>query len=342
VATIKDVARMAGVGTGTASRVVRGKGSVSPDKLERVRQAIDALGYRPSHTARSLLYGRSRMVGVYIPMLSGTFYTAILAIIDAELRGAGLHMMIGFGTGKGEARREAVDGVNLLLERGCDGVIVLTSPLQEEDLARFGERRGRLVALNYAVRSIPEQCFTVDHVLGGRLAARALLEQGHREIAVLAGPWAVQDNVERIEGFMCELEAAGIDTAAMWVSEADFSSSAGWSAAHELLASGTRFTALFCANDEMALGAISCFYEAGLRVPRDVSVIGYDDAPSAAYSAPPLSSVRIPWREMTASAVAELLNLCDGGRRPVVRDFPVSVTLRASLAPPASHANPAS
>lgn len=325
---------MAGVGTGTASRVVRGKGSVSPDKLERVRQAIDALGYRPSHTARSLLYGRSRMIGVYIPMLSGTFYTAILQIIDAELRAAGLHMMIGFGTGKGGARREAVEGVSLLLARGCDGVIVLTSPLQEEDLAQFGERRKRLVALNHALESIPEQCFTVDHVLGGRLAARALLERGHREIAVLGGPWAVRDNVERIEGFMCELEAAGIDTGAMWVSEHDFSSSAGWSGAQELLASKTRFTALFCANDEMALGAISCFYEAGIHVPRDVSVIGYDDAPSAAHAAPPLTSVRIPWREMTASGVAELLNLCDGGRRQVARSFPVGVALRASVAEP--------
>ena len=325
---------MAGVGTGTASRVVRGKGSVSPDKLERVRQAIDALGYRPSHTARSLLYGRSRMIGVYIPMLSGTFYTAILQIIDAELRAAGLHMMIGFGTGKGGARQEAVEGVNLLLARGCDGVIVLTSPLQEEDLALFGERRKRLVALNHALESIPEQCFTVDHMLGGRLAARTLLERGHREIAVLGGPWAVQDNVERIEGFMCELEAAGIDTGAMWVSEHDFSSSAGWSGAQELLASKTRFTALFCANDEMALGAISCFYEAGIHVPRDVSVIGYDDAPSAAHAAPPLTSVRIPWREMTASGVAELLNLCDGGRRQVARSFPVGVALRASVAEP--------
>jgi len=336
VPTIKDVARLAGVGTGTASRVVRGKGSVSPAKLERVKQAIDALGYRPSHTARSLLYGRSRMIGVYIPMLSGTFYTAILKIIDAELRGAGLHMMIGFGTGKGGAREEAVEGVGLLIERGCDGVIVLTSPLLEEDLALFGERRHRLVALNYALKSIPDQCFTVDHVLGGRLAARALLEHGHREIAVLAGPSTVQDNVERIDGFMAELEGAGIDTRALWVSENDFSSSAGWSAAHELLASGRRFTALFCANDEMALGAISCFYEAGIHVPRDVSVIGYDDAPSAAYAAPPLSSVRIPWREMTTSAVAELLNLCDAGRRQVARSFPVSVTMRASIARPAS------
>lgn len=323
---------MAGVGTGTVSRVVRGKGSVSPDKLERVRQAIDALGYRPSHTARSLLYGRSRMIGVYIPMLSGTFYTAILQIIDTELRAAGLHMMMGFGTGAGQAREEAVDGVNLLFARGCEGVIVLTSPLQEEDLALFGAHGKRLVALNYALGSIPEQCFTVDHVLGGRLAARALLEHGHREIAVLGGPGAVQDNVERIAGFLRELESAGIDTGAMWVSEQDFSSSAGWSGAQDLLASGTRFTALFCANDEMALGAISCFYEAGIHVPRDVSVIGYDDAPAAAYAAPPLSSVRIPWREMTASGVAQLLNLCDGGSRQVVRSFDASLALRASVA----------
>lgn len=329
---------MAGVGTGTVSRVVRGKGSVSDDKLERVRRAIDALGYRPSHTARSLLYGRSRMIGVYIPMLSGTFYTTILQIIDTELRAAGLHMMMGFGTKQGRAREEAVDGVNLLFARGCDGVIVLTSPLHEEDLALFGDHGRRLVVLNYALGSIAQQCFTVDHVRGGRLAARALLDLGHREIAVLGGPRAVQDNVERIDGFLRELEGAGIDTSAMWVSEHDFSSSAGWAGAQDLLASGARFTALFCANDEMALGAISRFYEAGIHVPRDVSVVGYDDTPSAAYAAPPLASVHIPWREMTASGVAELLNLCDGGRRRVERSFPVSLSMRGSVAPPGRQA----
>lgn len=333
MATIKDVARLAGVGTGTASRVVRGKGSVSADKLERVKQAIDALGYRPSHAARSLLYGRSRMIGVYIPMLSGTFYTEILKIVDAELRAAGLHMMIAFGTGKVDARKEAIEGVGLLIERGCDGVIVLTSPLREEDLALFGERRGRLIALNFAFDSIAQQCFTVDHVMGGRLAASALLDKGHREIAVFAGPSGVRDNVERIEGLLGRFGEAGIDTAALWISENDFSSSAGWAAASELLASGRKFTAVFCANDEMALGAMSCFYEAGLRVPDDVSVIGYDDAPSAAFAAPPLTSVRIPWPEMTANGVAALLNLCDGGRRPVVRRFSASVTMRASLQP---------
>jgi LacI family transcriptional regulator len=274
------------------------------------------------------------MIGVYIPLMSGTFYTAMLQIIDSELRGAGLHMMVAFGIGRENARRQAVDGVGFLLERGCDGVIVLTSPLLEEDLASLGPKRDKLVLLNHRFDSIPEQCFTVDHRLGGRLAARALLDHAHRDIAVIAGPPDVADNIDRIDGFMQELRAAGVDTASLWVAQRDFSSSGGWSAASALLDSKRPFSALFCANDEMALGALSCFHEAGIRVPQDVSVIGYDDVPSAAYSAPRLTSVHIPWREMTRSGVAALLNLCYGAERPLTRTFPVSVSLRASLGRP--------
>jgi LacI family transcriptional regulator len=332
VSTIKDVARLAGVGLGTASRVVRGKGSVSQAKLERVKKAIDTLGYRPSHAARSLLYGTSRMIGVYVPLLSGTFYTSLLQVIDTELRGAGLHMMVAFGVSREDARRQAVEGVGFLVERGCDGVIVLTSPLEEEDLAALGPKRARVVALNQGFDSVDAQSFTVDHRLGGKLAARALLDHGHRDIAIIGGPAGVADNIDRIEGFLDELAGAGIERGAVTLVERDFSSAGGRSAAQELLESGRRFSALFCANDEMALGALSWFHEAGIRVPQDVSVIGYDDAPSAAYSAPRLTSVHIPWREMTRNGVAELLNLCYGLGRPVTRSFPVSVSLRASLA----------
>jgi LacI family transcriptional regulator len=332
VSTIKDVARLAGVGLGTASRVVRGKGSVSQAKLERVKKAIDTLGYRPSHAARSLLYGTSRMIGVYVPLLSGTFYTSLLQVIDTELRGAGLHMMVAFGVSREDARRQAVEGVGFLVERGCDGVIVLTSPLEEDDLAALGPKRARVVALNHGADSVDAQSFTVDHRLGGKLAARALLDHGHRDIAIIGGPAGVADNIDRIEGFLDELAGAGIERAAVTLVERDFSSAGGRSAAQELLESGRRFSALFCANDEMALGALSWFHEAGIRVPQDVSVIGYDDAPSAAYSAPRLTSVHIPWREMTRNGVAELLNLCYGLGRPVTRSFPVSVSLRASLA----------
>ena len=332
MATIKDVARLAGVGLGTASRVVSGKGSVSPATLARVKKAIDELGFRPSHAARALLSGSSRMIGVYIPVLSGTFYTPILQIIDTELRAAGLHMVLAFGVGLGDARRQAIEGIEFLMERGCDGLIVMTSALTGDDVAALGAKRKLLVVLNHSFEGMAEQCFMVDHRLGGQLAARTLLEHKHRHIAVVAGPASLADNVARIDGFMGELEAGGIDTRKLWVAESDFSPAGGWNAARELAESGHPCTALFCANDEMAVGALSYFQEAGIRVPHDLSVISYDDTPSAEFSAPRLTSVRMPWREMTLNGVNALLNRCYDLQRPVARDFPVSVTLRASLA----------
>jgi LacI family transcriptional regulator len=332
VATIKDVARLAGVGLGTASRVVSGKGSVSPATLARVKKAIEELDFRPSHAARALLSGSSKMIGVYIPALSGTFFTPILQIIDTELRAAGLHMVVAFGVGLSNERRQAVEGIEFLMERGCDGLIVMTNALLEEDIAALGPKQSQLIALNHSFDNIPDQCFTVDHRLGGKLAARALLDHKHHEIAVVAGPARLADNVARIAGFMDELEANGINTKKLWAAESDFSPAGGWAAAKELVESAYPCTALFCANDEMAVGALAYFQEAGIRVPQDLSVVSYDDTPSAEFSAPRLTSVHMPWREMTENGLSALLNRCYDLDRPVIRTFPVNVTLRASLA----------
>ncbi len=323
---------MAGVGLGTASRVVSGKGSVSPATLERVKQAIEALDFRPSHAARSLLSGSSQMIGVYIPVLNGTFYTRILQLIDTELRAAGLHMVVAFGVGSGDPREQANEGIAFLMERGCDGLLAMTAHLKEEDIAALGPKQSRLVVLNHCIAGIEEQCFTADHAQGGVLAARALLTLKHSKIAVIAGPSTLPDNVERINGFMGELAGAGIDINKMWVAESDFSNQGGWNSAKELVDSGRKFSAVFCANDEMAVGALSYFQEVGIAVPKDVSVIAYDDTPSAEFTAPRLTSVHIPWRDMTRSGLNTLLNRCYGGARPVQRDYPISVTQRASLA----------
>ena len=332
MATIKDVARLAGVGVGTASRAVSGNGAVSPEKLEKIRKAIEELDFRPSHAARALLSGSSQTIGVYIPHLTGTFYTPILQTIYSELKAAGLNMVVSFGVGSGSARQQAIDGVDFLMARGCDGMLLLSNSLLESDILALGAGKSRLVVLNHAFACISEQCFTVDHVLGGRLAARALLDLGHREIAVIAGPSHAPDNVERINGFLAELNDAGIDTAKLWVAESDFSPGGGWESAKELLASDYRFNALFCANDEMAIGALSCFQQAGVAVPEQVSVLAYDDTNCTRFSFPRLSSVNIPWRELTANGLSFLLNRCYGLERPVVREFPVGVTMRASVA----------
>jgi LacI family transcriptional regulator len=335
MATIKDVARLAGVGLGTASRVVSGKGSVSPATLEKVKKAIEELDFRPSHAARSLLSGTTRMIGVYIPFLQGTFYMPILQTIDRELRAAGLHMVVAFGVGDGNPREQTIDGINFLIERGCDGLIVMSSALLEEDIEALGSKKANLVVLNHMYKNIAEQCFTADHDLGGRMAAKALLQYKHTKIAVIAGPTTAPDNVARIDGFMRELDHSGIDTAKMWIAESNFAPSGGWASAQELVESGYEFTALFCANDEMASGALSYFQHAGINVPKDVSVLGYDDTETAEFSAPRLSTVHIGWREMTVSGLSFLLNRCYEMQRPVARRFPVRVTWRSSLEKPA-------
>jgi LacI family transcriptional regulator len=332
VATLKDVALLAGVGLGTASRVVSGKGAVSPKTLARVRKAIEELDFQPSHAARSLMSGTSQMIGVYIPFLSGTFYTPILQLVYSELRAAGLNMVVGFGTGSSDERREAVEGIDFLNQRGCDGVLVMSSALLEEDIAALGPRKTRVVLLNHSLPGMEERCFSIDHTLGGRLAARALLENQHRQIAVISGPRDAPDNIERIDGFMDELAKAGIDTATVWLDESNFAPDGGWDSAKKLHQSGVEFSAVFCANDEMAVGALSYFQQAGVDVPGAVSVLGYDDTHTAEFTAPRLSSVHMPWTEMTLNGLNCLLNRCYDMQRPFTHDYAVSVTHRASLA----------
>lgn len=331
MATIKDVARLAGVGLGTASRVVSGKGSVSPATLEKVRKAIETLEFRPSHAARSLLSGTSRMIGLYVPLLKGTFYMPIMQSIDSELRSADMHMVVAFGVGDGDLREQAVEGINFLIERGCDGIIVMSNALEESDIEALGVKKDNLVVLNHLYKNIPDQCFIADHFLGGQIAARALIKYKHKKIAVIAGPSAAPDNVERIKGFMHELEKSGIDTNKMWVAESNFAPDGGWASAEELVESGYEFTAVFCANDEMAVGVLSYFQHAGINVPKDVSVLGYDDTETAKFSAPRLSTVHISWDEMTHNGLNFLLNRCYGLERPVKRNFEIHMTERSSL-----------
>ena len=331
VATLKDVAQLAGVGLGTASRVVSGKGAVSPKTAEKVRKAIAALDFLPSHAARSLMSGTSQMVGVYIPYLTGTFYTPLLKLIYADLRSVGLNMVVGFGIGEADERQQAVEGIEFLKQRGCDGVIVMSNVLTEDDIASLGPRNANLVLLNHSLRGMEDVSFTVDHMAGGRLAARTLLEREHRKIAVVSGPDDAPDNIERVDGFLRELAEQGIDTDQVWLTKSNFAPEGGWDAAARLLASGYEFTAVFCANDEMAVGLLSYFQQAGIDVPGAVSVLGYDDTHSAEFTAPRLSTIHMPWSEMTRSGLNCLINRCYGMHLPVRHEYSISLTERASL-----------
>lgn len=334
MSTIKDVARLAGVGVGTASRALSGKGAVSADALARVKAAIEQLDFRPSNVARALSSKTLGMIGVYLPDFAGSFYGPILQVLDRELREAEHHMVATNGCGAGDARQLALEGIHFLMQRECDGILALSNDLLESDLRHLHERYPRLVAINRVVPGLEADCFSPDHDFGGRLAAQCLLSRGHREIAVISGPHRAADNEARLAGFHAELASHGVTVAPGLQADGDFSHESGDRAMRELMAHGQRFTAVFAANDLMAMAAMGALATAGLSVPRDVSVVGYDDADFAPYTTPRLTSVHIPIDVVARNATRRLLKLCYGLQRPMSTAFAPSLTWRASVGPP--------
>ncbi|MBU6299152.1 MAG: LacI family DNA-binding transcriptional regulator [Alphaproteobacteria bacterium] len=330
--TIKDVAKRAGVGVGTASRVIAGNGPVSEDAAKRVRKAIDELKFRPSHAARVLQKGQSQTIGVFVPLIQGSFYTPILHAVYTALRAAGRHMVVDFGQTLESERQDALAGAEFLTDRGCDGLIMMGTALQPKDVEKLTSLQPRLVLLNRSIPHFLDHCFNPDHKAAGAAAAHALFEAGHRHLAVVEGPKTSSDNTLRMRGFFDELAKLGLDTTDIPRVRGDFSPDSGWSGARALLAGGPDFTALFCANDEMALGALSYLRQEGVSVPRDMSVMGYDGIDLSAFTVPSLTTVLIPWREIATNALNYLLNLCYDTNLPVRRDLPAKVLWRGSVA----------
>ncbi|MFX1803510.1 substrate-binding domain-containing protein [Paraburkholderia sp. A1BS-2L] len=332
--TLKDVATLAGVGLSTASRAISGKGPVSAEAAARVQAAIEQLNFRPSSIGRAMATQSLGIVGIFVPTFFGSYYGTILKETDTELRAVKRHVVVATGCGDGSPREQAIEAVRFLIGRDCDGMVVISHDLHDEDLNMLHAMHPRMAFLNRVFDQLPEASFCADHFHGGELAARTLVEHGHREIAVIGGPPSSSDNLARLDGFFTELAHHGIAREAVPLIMSDFSPEGGYAAAGELLDSKQRFTALFCANDTMAMSALARLQQAGIAVPDDISVMGYDDDYSAAYMAPALTSVHIPTAELTRNAVRWLINQCYGTHWDIERDFGVSVTMRASVARP--------
>jgi LacI family transcriptional regulator len=297
-----------------------------------VRKAVEELNYRPSHLARSLPTGQSRTIGVYLPVIHGSFYTPMLNTIYSALRANDRRMMVAFGTETKDERKEVMDGTRFLVDHGCDGLAVLGTAIERSDLEYLLGLQPHLVLLNRSIGRYRSHCFTPDHEAGGRLAANALWSGGHRRIAVIGGETGALDNIARLKGFFDELAKHDVDVKGIPTVCGHFSPAGGRAAAKVLLTHEEQYTAIFCANDESAVGALSFLHEAGLSVPRDISVMGYDGLDLAAYTAPPLTTVRIPWPEICVSALNHLLNECYSLSLPVKRAFAAEVLWHDSVA----------
>ncbi|HEY0281676.1 MAG TPA: LacI family DNA-binding transcriptional regulator [Rhizomicrobium sp.] len=332
MATIKDVARRAGVGIGTVSRVITGRGIVSAKTAKKVHRIIDELAYRPSRTARRLQAGMSHTIGVFLPVIHGAFYTPMLHAIYKALWEHELHMVVAFGKSPDDERQQAIEGVRFLTDHGCDGLLIMATALKLADVVSLTAVAPRIALLNRYFPSYAEACFIPDHKKAGAVAAQALWQAGHRRVAVIEGPDYSKDNAARMRGFYKTMAACGVDIDGIPVFRGDFAPSGGWAGAQSLLSGKKKFSALFCANDEMALGAISYLHHIGVSVPGDISVLGYDGLDVATYAAPPLTTVRMPWTELALSAVNFLLNQCYEFTLPVERNQQATLVWRDSVA----------
>jgi len=324
--TIRDVAREAGVSLATVSRALNDAAEVTVDTRQRVREAADRLGYVPHSGARSLITRRTGTLGVLLPDLYGEFFSELIRGIDQTAQKHGYHMVL--ASSHSDAR-EIAAAVSSMRGR-VDGFVVMSPDVAA--LSALGDlaRTFPAVVLGAGPENGAFATISVANYEGAVEMTQHLLSLGYKRIAFICGPGGNVDAADRLRG-VC---AATKDVVGIHVDEypGDFRQETGYSTTRMLIESPDRPDVIFCANDAMAIGAIGALHEAGLRVPADFAVVGFDDIPMARFLTPPLTTVRVPIAELGASATAILIDTLSSGEplpeRSVV--MPTSLVVRAS------------
>jgi LacI family transcriptional regulator len=327
--TLQMVAQAAGVSASTVSRILNGTAAVSEAKKKAVDEAISHLGFVPNPMARGLAGGRTLSIGVITQSIGSPFYGAALCGIEDELGRAGYSPL--FVSGHWNAADEA-RCIDALRSRRVDGIIVLTGRLSDRAL-RACARNLPVVVTGRTLRAPGLYSLNFDDFEGGRMATRHLIDLGHRRIAFITGNPGHADAAERYRGYCSALEEAGIAIDPRLVAPGEFHEESGRRATEALIQSRRRFTAIFSANDQMAYGAALALHRHGLRVPDDVSLVGFDDLPASLYTIPPLSTVHQPVYDLGLLAASAMLQLIRQGAASVEMPAPVFMPRQSSRSP---------
>jgi LacI family transcriptional regulator len=325
-ARLRDVAAAAGVDASVVSRVLSGDArlSVRPETRQRVLEAASRLNYRPNTAARTLKTARTMAIGMLVPDLANVNYATIAQ--GAEERAAAAGYMLLVASGSASERMAGLHG-------RIDGLLIGMATRETPRLGDFGGGMPALLVNRREPCGIPS--VTVDDEAGAALATGYLVSLGHRRVGHVAGPQNADTARRRLGGFASALRAAGVAVSPESIAETSFDEAGGHVAATRLLRLDPPPTALFVGNVRAAVGAMAAARRLGLRIPEDVSIVAFHDAPFVPYLDPPLTTVRMPLEEMGRHAVDNLLELI-GGR--AVQDelvaTPPELVVRASAAPP--------
>lgn len=331
--TIKDVARHANVSVATVSRVFSGANVVREETRRRIRDVAEKLRYAPHTGARSLITSKTQTLGVIIPDLYGEFFSEIIRGIDTAARQAGFHLLV---SSSHSDRNELESAIRSMRGR-VDGMIIMSPDLDASLLVSSLPDDHPVVMLNSVTRRTGISSVRIDNRRGATEMVRHLIGHGHRRIAFIAGAERNIDGDQRRRGYHAALNEAGIRLNASHEFCGDFTEDSGYEAARELLKRPLpRPTAVFAANDSMAIGAMSALREAGVDVPGEIAVAGFDDIPIARHMSPALSSVHVPIAGLGERAARRLMSALADPSQHVTRQEVLRTTLviRESCGPP--------
>ena len=320
--TIKDVARVAGVSVATVSRALNGHVNVTAQTREHVMGVVAQLRFVPSSTARSMITRRTHTVGALLPDLHGEYFSELIRGIDLAARARGLHLLVSSSHGDAAEAAAALRAMN----GRVDGLLVMSPHVSADFL--WGNVADDLpaVLMNTHVAGCQHSSFAVDNHGGAYAMVRHLVERGHRDIAFVAGPESNFEAQERLRGYRAAI-AALLPGVPEQVLQGDFTQDSGFRAGSQIVALTRRPSALFASNDMMAIGCLAALNEAGLQVPNDIALAGFDDVPVSRYVNPPLTTVRARITELGGLALERLASEIE----EPVRGAPLHQTLRADL-----------
>ncbi len=303
VVTIKDVAREARMSVATVSRVLNESGPVSEDTRRLIHEVAGRMRYVPHSGARSLITSKTETLGVLLPDLYGEFFSEVIRGMDDTAQRNGFHLLIS----RAYADRHGIETAMRAMRGRVDGVVAMSPDLDAESLLNLPSTIP-VVLMCSVSRGNEIDSLTIQNCRGAREMVAHLVSLGHRRIAIIKGSQRNYDAAERLRGYRLALREAGIAPDPSIELAGNFTEAGGYAATMALLSMSSRPTAIFAANDSMAIGALSALRESGVQVPEEMAVAGFDDIPLARFMDPPLSSVRVPIWELGARAVEILLH----------------------------------
>lgn len=328
MATIYEVSKLAGVSLATVSRVMNDSGRVSAKTRQKVVAAMKQLDYRPNSFAQSLASNRSNCVGIVVSEIYGPIFGDMLSGIEAELSLAGKFAL--FATGHSDADKER-EAIHFLAGRNCDALILHVEALPDEFLLELRDNAVPLLIMNRVVPGMEDNCIRLNNEHGGYAATKLLIDQGHRDIAYISGPLDWGDAGDRLAGHKRALAEHDLRFDERLLVEGDYREIGGSNAMTQLLQHGRRFSAVVCANDEMAVGAMEMIRARGMSIPDDISIVGFDNTPLSRYMYPKLTTVNYPISDMGRMAAHWVLqHVYDNNGSDIQHVFEPTIVPRAS------------